>query len=88
MRRRSRAAPGHGGFGYGRVETQVLEYDEGTLIIDVAERESMVLAWRGWGSTRLGRRPDPTRTSEVIRRIVPEILAQFPPQPDGAPGEA
>ena len=77
----------HGGFGHGRVETRVLEYDEGTLIIDVAERESMLLAWRGWGSTRLGRRPDPARTSEAISRIVPEILAQFPPQPDGAPGE-
>ena len=78
----------HGGFGHGGGVTRVLEYDEGTLIIDVAERESMVLAWRGWGSARLGRRPDPVRTSKVINRIVPEILAQFPPQPQRVPGEA
>lgn len=77
----------HGGFGHGGVVTRVLEYDEGTLIIDVAERESMVLAWRGWGSARLGRRPDPIRTSKVINRIVPEILAQFPPQPQRVPGK-
>ena len=67
-----------GGFGS---STQVIEYEEGTLSIDIAERESMMLAWRGWGSARLGRRPTPQRITQRINEIVPEILAQLPPTP-------
>ncbi len=67
---------------FGTTQTRVFEYAEGTLIIDLADRESMMLAWRGWGSARLGRRPTPERTAARIHEIVPEILEQLPPPRD------
>ena len=67
------------GFGHGRASLRVREHREGTLVIDVADRESKQLTWRGWGGARLGQRPNPQRSAEVIDELVPEILAAFPP---------
>jgi hypothetical protein len=61
-------------------QTSVSEYDEGTLIIDIAEAESKALVWRGSGSRRVGTSTNPDRVTKNINRAVSEILAQFPPK--------
>jgi hypothetical protein len=65
-----------GGIGY---ETQVTEYDEGTLIVDIADNAKQTLVWRGSGTRRVSRNPTPEKTTETLNRAVEEILAQFPP---------
>ena len=66
-----------GSIGFG---TSVSEYDEGTLIIDIADAESSALVWRGSGSRRVGTSRNPDQLTEKVNRAVSEILSQFPPQ--------
>ncbi len=66
---------GHGhwyGLGY-----HAVDYREGTLIVDLIDRERKELVWRGWSRHRLSsRRPlDPDKLAAEIDRI----LQQFPP---------
>jgi hypothetical protein len=60
-------------------DTTVQQYDEGTLVIDIANSANDRLLWRGWGSQRLRRNPSPEQTTERINRVVSQILGQFPP---------
>jgi hypothetical protein len=72
-----------GGAGWGGVgwtETTVDEYEEGTLVIDFVDTSSRRLAWRGSGTRRLSRDPQPERTTRRVNEAVDEILAQFPPR--------
>ena len=71
-----------GGVGWGGVgwtETTVIQYDEGTLVIDFVDRPARRLAWRGSGTRRLARNPDPELVTKRVNEAVNEILAQFPP---------
>ena len=75
-------------YGYGRynrwggvgAQTYVNEYDEGTIIIDIADARAQQLIWRGWGSRRVSRNPSPEKTTEVINSTVTQILSQVPPR--------
>jgi hypothetical protein len=71
------------GWGYrwdaGFPETRVAEYDEGELVIDVADAKARKLVWRGSGSKRIDPEPSPERVTENVNRAVEEILADFPP---------
>ena len=74
---------GYSGMAGGYTETYVDYYQQGTLIIDVIDPESMQLIWRGVGTKRL---PDSTNAAErdkLVAEIVKSILAKFPPQPAG-----
>ncbi len=62
-------------------ETRVTQYDEGTLIIDVANARKKQLVWRGVGVGRLRRQPTPEQTTRDVNEAVDLILAKFPPQP-------
>jgi len=64
----------------GWTETTVSQYDEGTLVIDFVDRPARRLAWRGSGTGRLARNPDPDQVTKRVNEAVDEILAQFPPQ--------
>jgi hypothetical protein len=66
-----------GSIGFG---TSVSEYDEGTLVIDIAESESNALVWRGSGSRRVGTSRNPDQLTKNVNRAVSEILSQFPPK--------
>ena len=70
----------HGRWGGAGTQTYVNQYDEGTLIIDVADARREQLVWRGWGSRRISRSPTPEKTTQVIDDAVARILAQFPPR--------
>lgn len=63
--------------------TTVNQYETGTLILDIVDRERDDLIWRGSGQARL--RKNDTRTSaerdQAMTETVTAILADFPPTP-------
>lgn len=75
-----RGYPYWGDFGY---DTVIREYEEGTLIIDFTDAISRKLTWRGIGTRRIQSHSTPEKTTESVNNTVAEILAQFPPLPDG-----
>ena len=68
---------GWGGVGF---ETRIREYEEGTLVIDIGDARKDNLVWRGTGSRRVTRQPDPQETTRIVNQTVAEILKQYPPQ--------
>lgn len=80
-------APGWGyyPYGYGGVgttTTQVVDYKQGQLIIDVLEPEKNLLVWRGTADGRIPKKNEsPQKREEATFNIVAKILANFPPQP-------
>jgi hypothetical protein len=56
-------------------QNQMIEYKEGTLIIDVIDRRQGKLVWRGWSSDAL---PGPDVYREVLPSEVREIFRNFP----------
>jgi hypothetical protein len=74
-------------YGYGHwrhggtlgVETEVREYEEGALVIDIVDAKRNALLWRGIGRLRLRKNPNPEQVSERVRVVVAEILTRFPP---------
>ncbi len=57
---------------------EVYEYEEGTVIIDLIDREKDAVVWRGAGT-----KPLPEETSdEDLQDFVEAILAEYPPDED------
>jgi hypothetical protein len=62
-------------------ETYVTQYDEGALVIDIANAREKQLVWRGVGVRRLRGQSTPEQTTRDVDEAVDRILAKFPPQP-------
>jgi len=60
--------------------TRSYEWDEGTLVIDVVERESMHLIWRGVAEAQIG--PDVSRAKlqDRVAGAIQKIMKRFPPE--------
>jgi len=69
-----------GGIGIG-TGSDVREYDEGMLVIDITDAKNRKLLWRGTGTRRVSRHSDPERITKEVNENVDKILAQFPPKP-------
>jgi hypothetical protein len=72
------------GYTFGSVNTaeKVLAYDEGTLILDVAETRSKRILWRGWVQTDVdGLLNDQREMEKRIGNSVTKLLAKFPRLP-------
>ena len=72
---------GYGG-GWGRVGmggVDVMQYDEGTLIIDFIDMAKKELVWRGTGTGAMSDSPSVEQKTENVNNAVKQILAQFPP---------
>jgi hypothetical protein len=77
------------GYGYGvnrryggmAAETQVQQYEVGTLILDIVDPKKSELLWRGSGSTRVGRANTPEDKQKKVDEAVTKMLAEFPPSP-------
>lgn len=76
------------GYSYGRSygrhgmmvgSTDVREYDEGTLILDVIDAETRNLIWRGTAKRAVSRNPTPEESEAIISTAVAKILDKFPP---------
>jgi hypothetical protein len=58
-------------------QTNIYQYREGTLIIDLMDASNNNLVWRGWASTSLDN--DIELTEKEIDEAVFKILREFPP---------
>ena len=78
---------GYGGWGAGGIgssTTTVDTYTEGTLMIDLFDRQSKRLVWRGTASATLS--DDPKKVAEKIHKAVEKMFKKnFPP---GVPRES
>jgi len=61
--------------------SDVREYDEGILVIDITDTINRKHLWRGTGTHRVSRHSDPEKITKEVNENVEKILAQFPPQP-------
>jgi len=71
-----------GGYGWGRWgwrggATWVNSYPEGTLVIDIIDRQSRQLVWRGVGE---GAFTNTNPSDDKVAKRVAKILSSFPPQ--------
>ena len=64
-----------------RVDGGTYQFREGTLVIDFNDAATGQLVWRGWAQGAIDRTDgyDPA----LLARVVTEILAQWPPAPEG-----
>ena len=61
-------------------ETQVDHYEEGTVVIDLADAKDQELVWRGIGRGRMRSQPgSPEQQKERAQSVAEEILAGYPP---------
>lgn len=66
------------GVGYNS-QTTTHEYDVGTLILDVIDRGSNQLVWRGAHQGRLQKKQTPEQRTQAVQKAVATILTGFPP---------
>jgi hypothetical protein len=69
----------YGYLGVGFAYADVNSYEEGTLVIDVVERETMKLLWRGSATGVVLEKPGPEKRERRINEAVGGILEKFPP---------
>ena len=62
--------------GFPRQYTEVEQYEQGTVIIDVVDPITHELLWRGQGVARVD--PDPDKYVKEIRKTVDAIVKKFP----------
>ena len=70
----------HGGFDVS-TGSDIREYDEGMLVIDIIGAGSGDLMWRGTSTGYVSQHSAPEKTTKNVNETVEKILAQFPPQP-------
>ncbi len=63
-------------------DTVVREYDAGTLLLDVVDRRSRKLLWRGSVQARITNQASPAERTERVRNAVTQLLEKFPPPED------
>lgn len=64
----------------GNTETEVFEFDEGTLILDVVDPETKQLIWRGSAKAEIKYAGNPEKRMERIKEAIRLILRKFPPK--------
>jgi hypothetical protein len=67
---------GYGGYGGG---TDVYQYDETTLVIDIADAEKKEMVWRGTVTGVVKDEPDQEKQQQNIDNVVTKMLGDFPP---------
>jgi hypothetical protein len=60
--------------------TTVSNYKQGTLVIDIVDREEKELSWRGMASDVIRNYSDPQDLQNEIDYVVKAILEDFPPK--------
>ncbi len=65
-----------------RASEKVVEFDEGTLIVDVVEPKGKTVVWRGWSQTDVGGLlNDPRAMEKRINASVKLMMQRFPRTP-------
>lgn len=69
------------GYRYGpywmRMQTNVYSYREGTFILDLMDRKTNNLIWRGWAVTAIDE-IDPEKVDGLIKKAVARIYKKYP----------
>ncbi|EDQ01784.1 conserved exported protein of unknown function [Shewanella benthica] len=63
-------------------QTRVREYEVGTLILDMVNRETGKLIWRGSVADTIRDQHTPEERAEVINHAISEMLVNYPPKPE------
>jgi hypothetical protein len=82
---------GYGGYGYGRYGrgwggyggyggTDVYQYDETTLVIDIVDAKSKEMVWRGTVTGVVKDNPSREEQEHNIHNVVTKMLSDFPPE--------
>lgn len=66
--------------GWGWSTTQVHDYEQGTLLIDIIDPATMNLLWRGTGTRVIAEGTSRDKRAARITDAVDQILAEFPPR--------
>lgn len=69
-----------GYWGGGMTTTTVRTYTEGTLILDVVDRSTNELVWRGSASKTIDQMESPEQRIQAIQKAVGELMKDFPPR--------
>ena len=69
----------YGGYWPGYTQTYNVEYQEGTLIIDILDGKSHELIWRGTGQDYVEDNQTPEEITQGINQAVEGIMESFPP---------
>lgn len=77
------------GYGYGwgmsramNTQTTVREYEVGTLILDMVDRESGRLIWRGTVADTIRNDNTPNERVGIVNEAVASMLMAYPPKPE------
>ncbi len=65
---------------WGGAYTEVYQYEEGTLIIDLVHAKTQHLIWRGIAKGAVDWQQTPAQRTELINEAVRKTLAHFPPK--------
>jgi len=78
--------PGWGYYGYGPyygglggTQTSVYYYTQGTLIIDIIDRDTNQLVWRSTAQGPVETQTTPEKREQYLRKIIGRMLESFPP---------
>ncbi|MBW8184398.1 DUF4136 domain-containing protein [Shewanella nanhaiensis] len=63
-------------------QTTVREYEVGTLILDMVDRESGKLIWRGSVADTIRDKNTPEERIEVVNQAIAAMLMNYPPKPE------
>ncbi|WP_076407905.1 DUF4136 domain-containing protein [Shewanella sp. UCD-KL12] len=63
-------------------QTTVREYEVGTLILDMVNRETGKLIWRGSVADTIRDKNTPEERVEVINKAISAMLVNYPPKPE------
>ncbi len=65
-----------------RYDTETVQYEQGTLVLDVADARTKQIIWRGWGQSDIeGVIDDQSRMEKHVAELTKKILERFPPRP-------
>ena len=83
---RSRIQVNDFGYGYGPHRAwygggvDVYQYEEGTLVVDIADARKHELVWRGTATAVIDPGATPEERTEQVNEAVAKMFEQFPPQ--------
>ncbi|KPJ82586.1 MAG: hypothetical protein AMS19_07110 [Gemmatimonas sp. SG8_23] len=65
----------------GRESPQVVEFSEGTILVDIADAETKTVLWRGWAQFDITRAlANPEVMERAIQEAIGKMFEHFPPQ--------
>lgn len=74
--------PGWAWGGNMHTQTTVREYEVGTLVVDLVNRKTGNLIWRGSVADTIRDKNTPEERIEVVNKAIAEMMLQYPPKPE------